>query len=83
MNKWKTGTVNELISPQLVSVDRVPHHVRDLYLFPRALGPVENEKDTTLRDKELCVLITKHEYDHVIEKDLSQSSGDSDNEESH
>ena len=77
ISKWKTGMVTELISPQSVSVD-----VRDLFPFPGVLSPVEEENDTTLNDKELCVPITGHENDHVIGKDPSQSKVDIDDEES-
>ena len=58
--------VTKVITPQLVSGDGMPHHVRDLCSFCGVLGPVEDENNTTLSDEELYVLITEHEDDHVI-----------------
>ena len=62
--------------------DIVPCHVRDFRSFLGVLSSMDDENDTTSSDKVLCVPIIECEDDHAINEDLSQSSGDSDDEES-
>ena len=80
-SRWKTGTVTALVSPQMVCVDGMPRHVRDLRSFPYVVNnPVEDEIPAS-GDDEIYITVSNNGDgdDHLIYANLGGSSNGNDN----